>query len=81
VAVPKYDIGGQVLPEPWFVDNVHTYSILNQTRNGKILYCDLKRNQRFTSEYPRGQGKESNSPKETNLRIGFIRTDGKPSTI
>jgi hypothetical protein len=30
VAVSKYDIGEQVLPEQWFVDNVHTYSILNQ---------------------------------------------------
>jgi hypothetical protein len=28
--VSEYDIGEQVLPAPWFVDNVHTYSILNQ---------------------------------------------------
>jgi hypothetical protein len=30
VGVSKYDIGEQVLPAPWFVDNVHTYSTLNQ---------------------------------------------------
>jgi hypothetical protein len=29
-AVAEYDIGEQVLPASWFVDNVHTYSILNQ---------------------------------------------------
>jgi hypothetical protein len=30
VGVPKYDVDGQVLPASWFVDNVHTYSILNE---------------------------------------------------
>jgi len=28
--VSEYDIGEQVLPAPWFVDNVRTYSILTQ---------------------------------------------------
>ncbi len=28
--VSEYDIGEQVLLAPWFVDNVHTYSTLNQ---------------------------------------------------
>jgi hypothetical protein len=30
VAVSKYDISEQVLPAPWLVDNVHSYSTLNQ---------------------------------------------------
>jgi hypothetical protein len=51
------------------------------TRQRKNLVLLLEAHLAFPKRYPRGQGKESNSPKETDPWIGFIRTDGKPSTI